>query len=182
LQGQRAELDRDEDRDVVRMTEEVVVHARDARRARDAPEAEGRQPLDILAEAEPGDEQRVDRRRTDPGDRGEQQIVDVGRLEPGRGQSVADSPFGKVGRERDEEGVGLGERREVGVGVEGPREVPGVDAAGGVQALELLPRSWVTGDQGREHGGDLGLRVRPRRQDRRHRCDARHPRMVSRLG
>ena len=77
LQRQRAQLDGHQQRDVVRVPLQVVADAGDPGGAGDAAEPEHRHALDVRAQAEAGDQQRVERRRADAGDRREEQVVDV---------------------------------------------------------------------------------------------------------
>ena len=83
LQGQRAELDGEKNRDLVGKPAEIVGGASRASRAANAAEAEERRALDVGAHTKPIDELHVDGRRGDAGHGGEEEMIDVGRFEAG---------------------------------------------------------------------------------------------------
>ncbi len=81
LQGQGAELDGEQHRDLIPKAPEVVGGARGAGGAADAAETEHRRALHVGAHPEPVDELDVDGRRSNPGHGGEEEMIHVGRRE-----------------------------------------------------------------------------------------------------
>ena len=178
LHRQRAQLDRDQQGDVVRVPLQVVVHPGDPGRAGDAAEAEDRQTLDVGAHPEPLHEQRVDGRRGDAGDGGEEQEVDVRGEESRGGERLGHGPLGQRGALGDEEVVGLAERAQRAVSFERHDQIAALDAAGRVDAAHhgLPPR--VARDHREERGGDFALAVAAGGKHGRHGHDTAHMRNV----
>jgi hypothetical protein len=79
LNGQAAQLHREEDGDAVGVAEQVVVDACDSRGARDTAQPHERDSLDVLAQPDAGGDPRVDRGHGQPRDGGRDDEVDVGR-------------------------------------------------------------------------------------------------------
>ena len=88
LHGQRAQLDGDQHRDVVRVAEQVVVQPGDPGRAGDAAQPDERDPLDVGAQPEQGGDPGVERRDGEAGHRGRDDQVDVGGGQVGRLERV----------------------------------------------------------------------------------------------
>ena len=179
LEGERAELDRDEQGDLVRVPEQVVVHAGQPRGAGDASEAERRHPLDVGAQPEHRHEPGVDRRGRDAGHRREEQVVDVGGLEAGRRQRGRDRLRGERGALADPDVVGGAEITEVAVALERQHGVPASDAARRVEALEHGAARLVRRDEIAQLGRDLGLGVRELGEGGGDRHDSRHSRTLA---
>lgn len=119
LEGQRAELDRDEEPHAVRMPGQVVVDPGDPGGAAGTAQTEGRYPPDVRPQSRPRDEQGVEGRCSDPRDGREQQEVHVGRIDPGRVQGLGHRPGRKVGTGPHEMLVRRPEGSQTGVSLEG---------------------------------------------------------------
>jgi hypothetical protein len=155
LEGERAELDREQGGDPVRKPAQYVGGASEPRSSRDAAEAEDRGPLDVGAQAHPVDEARVDRRRRDPGDGDEHQVIDRLRAKLGAVKRASERGLADVHRGGDPGVVALREGGQLRVVGERQREVAAADPHRPVQLLEaievevaLSPKRAELGEQG----------------------------------
>jgi hypothetical protein len=153
--------------------------AREPEDAAGAAEAEDGQALQIAPEPEPLLQQRVERRRRDPGGRDDDQPVDVHQSEATLGKAVADGSFGEVERGIDIEAGSLRPAMRCEVPVERnagvslldpgvpvdlrqPRErlgAPGEEISGvdgdGLLVEDMLGNGGREREQARHHGGGL---------------------------
>ena len=158
LDGEGAQLDGDEDRDVVGMPQEVVVQARDAGRARDAAEAEERDPLDVLAQPDDRGDAGVERRDGEPRHRRRDDEVDVRGGETGGLEGVLERRRPEGHRVLEEEVVGLVEPGEGLVLVQRQGEVALGDTGVAVdRAQQALAHGTTRADDAGEGVGDLSL-------------------------
>src|SRR5688572_16036063 len=81
LKRERAQLDRNEERDVIGKGAQIVRRARGSGGARDATQAEDGRALHVGPQAQAIDEPRVDARGSDARHRDEKDVIDVPRLE-----------------------------------------------------------------------------------------------------
>ena len=165
LDREAAEFDREEDGDVVRMAEEVVVDPGDAGGAGDAPETHERHALDVITQADLCGDTRLERRDGEPGDRRGDDEVDVPGTDPCSSQGLGHGMGAELSGDADELIVGLTEIGQLPVALEGQREVPLADTGIGVQALEHLPAGPDRAQHSGERRGDLRLRIGVLRQD-----------------
>ena len=96
LQGQGAQLDREQHRHVVRPAAQVVVHPGEAGGARHAAQAEDRHPLDVGPQPEARGQPGVERRRGDSGHRGEHDHVHVGGSSPASSSAPVTASLAQV--------------------------------------------------------------------------------------
>ena len=171
LHGQRAQLDRQQHGDLVRVADQVVVHPSDARRPRDAAETEDRDPLHVLAQPQPGHEARLQARRGDTGDGRRHDQVHVLAVQPGGRRArlrTARSPRSTASDTNAS--FAAGEAVQPGVRLQRQHQVPGPHPGRRVQPLQQATPLRVGHDQRAEGRGDDLLRVRvlaQRRPDRR---------------
>jgi hypothetical protein len=138
LQGERAQLDREEQRMLVGKGAQIIGRARQTRRAGDAAEPEDGRALDVGAQPEAIDQARVDARRRQAGDRHEEDVADLRRVEAGTRQRAARRGLAELERHALPHRVGRGERADVAILVDGQRQVTATDGDGAVQLLEPL--------------------------------------------
>ena len=164
LHGQRAQLDRDQDGDVVGVAEQVVVHAGDPGGARHAAQADQRHPAYVLAQPDDPGDPGVERRHREPGDGGGHDEVDVGRREVGGLERVDQRLRAELDGVLDEQVVGVAEVAERRVVGQRQHAVPSLDAGVAVEPPQQRVVEAALGDHGGEGLGDLGLRVGVRGQ------------------
>ena len=136
LPGERAELDREEQDDLLGMAGQIVAGARDAGGSGDAAKAEDGGALDVRGERHLVDQAGVDGGGRDAGDRGEEDGGDVGRGEAEGLEGAGDGGLAEFDGGGNPLVVGLLEADEFGVAFERQDGVAGVDAAVGVETGE----------------------------------------------
>ncbi len=159
LPGERAELDGEQQGDLVGEGLDVVGGAGDAGGTGDAAEAEDRGALDVGGKGQAVDEAGVDGGAGDAGDGGEEDGGDVAGGEAERLEGALDGRLAELDGGLDPGVVGLAEAHQGGVGVEGKDEEAEIDAAVGEEAADQARLFELVRPALGEGLGDLGLAV-----------------------
>ena len=153
LNGQRAQLHREQRRHVIGKRAQVVVHARHAGGAGHTAQAEQRDPFDVGPQPDPRRQPRLQRRYGQPGDRRREHDVDLRRLDLGLVQRRQQRLLTQLERDLEIGVVRLGETVQLAVSRQPQRGMAVLNPAGAREPLKV----W-TGDVG-QRSDDLILGI-----------------------
>ena len=136
LDGQRAEFDGQQQADLARPPQQVVVQAGDACRSGDAAETEHRDAFDVGTEADLRRDPGIQRRDGKAGHRGREDDVHLVRGDLRLVEGAGNGRGGQLDGHLQIDIVGLGEVLELPVPLQRERKMPGIDAAVGVQPAQ----------------------------------------------
>ncbi|MBA2895450.1 hypothetical protein HNR30_006836 [Nonomuraea soli] len=159
---------------MIRMSEQIVVQAREPRRPGDTAQPEDRNPFDIRSHAEARGDTGIDRWHRDTRDRRVHDQIHVTRFQPCLVQRPGDGLHAQLHRSRDERLVGRAEAVELGVVLQRQRQVAVVDPRAAVQPSQECAVGAIGQEGSCGQLSQLGLRIAVFGHHPMNGCDSGH--------